>query len=123
MQVYQTDRQGFYVGQTMADPDQLDEGNWIIPAGCVTEPPPAIGEKQLAQWLNGAWTVVTIPDPVEPEPEPILPLTLEELKRERRDAYRGEADPLFFKVQRGEATLEQWTALIAEIKARYPYPT
>jgi hypothetical protein len=66
---------------------------------------------------------VTIPDPVEPEPEPILPLTLEELKRERRDAYRGEADPLFFKVQRGEATLEQWTALIAEIKARYPYPT
>lgn len=38
----------------------------------------------------------------------------------RRAAYEAEADPLFFKAQRGEATLEEWQAKIAEIKARFP---
>ncbi len=41
----------------------------------------------------------------------------------RKEAYQNEADPLFFKVQRGEATLEEWQTKIAEIKARFPYPT
>lgn len=40
----------------------------------------------------------------------------------RRDAYQIEADPLFFMAQRGEATIEEWQAKIAEIKARFPYP-
>ena len=38
----------------------------------------------------------------------------------RRAAYVVEADPLFFKAQRGEATLAEWQAKVAEIKARYP---
>jgi hypothetical protein len=38
----------------------------------------------------------------------------------RRAAYIAEADPLFFKAQRGEATMEEWQAKVAEIKARYP---
>ena len=38
----------------------------------------------------------------------------------RRVAYINEADPLFFKAQRGEATMEEWQAKIAEIKARFP---
>jgi hypothetical protein len=40
----------------------------------------------------------------------------------RKAAYADEADPLFFKAQRGEATLEEWQAKIAEIKARFPKP-
>lgn len=44
----------------------------------------------------------------------------EEAERERKAAYAAEADPLFFKAQRGEATLEEWQAKIAEIKARFP---
>jgi hypothetical protein len=40
----------------------------------------------------------------------------------RRLAYTAEADPLFFMSQRGEATVEEWQAKVAEIKARYPYP-
>ena len=43
-------------------------------------------------------------------------------KENRAAAYRSEADPLFFKAQRGEATTDEWTAKVAEIKARYPYP-
>jgi hypothetical protein len=38
----------------------------------------------------------------------------------RRNAYIAEADALFFKAQRGEATMEEWQAKVAEIKARFP---
>jgi hypothetical protein len=38
----------------------------------------------------------------------------------RQQAYIVEADVLFFKAQRGEATMEEWQAKVAEIKARYP---
>lgn len=38
----------------------------------------------------------------------------------RKIAYVNEADPLFFKMQRGEVNLEDWQAKIQEIKKRYP---
>jgi hypothetical protein len=43
-------------------------------------------------------------------------------QRNRATAYATEADPLFFKAQRGEATIEEWQAKVAEIRSRYPYP-
>ncbi len=46
----------------------------------------------------------------------------EGIKNQRAAAYAAEADPLFFKSQRGEATTAEWEAKVAEIKARYPYP-
>ena len=46
---------------------------------------------------------------------------LESARNSRAAAYRSEADPLFFKAQRGEATTDEWTAKVAEIKARFPY--
>jgi hypothetical protein len=39
---------------------------------------------------------------------------------ERKFAYSQEADPLFFKSQRGECSVEEWQSKIAEIKARFP---
>ncbi len=44
-----------------------------------------------------------------------------DMKQQREAAYKTEADPLFFKSQRGEATTEEWQAKVAEIKARFPY--
>ena len=44
------------------------------------------------------------------------------IEARRASAYRSESDPLFFKAQRGEATTDEWTAKVAEIKARFPYP-
>jgi hypothetical protein len=38
----------------------------------------------------------------------------------RADAYRNESDPLFFKAQRNEVTMEEWAAKVNEIKTRYP---
>jgi len=39
-------------------------------------------------------------------------------KAARAEAYRTESDPLFFKAQRGEATMEEWLAKVEEIKNR-----
>jgi hypothetical protein len=44
-------------------------------------------------------------------------------QQSRAAAYTTEADPLFFKVQRGEANQADYDAKIAEIRTRYPYPT
>jgi hypothetical protein len=44
------------------------------------------------------------------------------VQQQRATAYTTEADPLFFKAQRGEATIEEWQAKVAEIRSRYPYP-
>jgi hypothetical protein len=43
-------------------------------------------------------------------------------RQSRASAYTAEADPLFFKVQRGEATQADYDAKVAEIRTRYPYP-
>jgi hypothetical protein len=54
-------------------------------------------------------------------PPPVVP-TKAEQEANRKAAYTAEADPLFFMSQRGEATVEEWQAKVAEIKGRYPYP-
>lgn len=43
------------------------------------------------------------------------------MKQAREFAYKTEADFLFFKAQRGEATMQEWQAKVTEIKARFPY--
>jgi hypothetical protein len=49
-------------------------------------------------------------------------IKMKEQEALRQAAYAAESDPIFFMAQRGEATMEEWQAKIAEIKARYPYP-
>ncbi len=44
----------------------------------------------------------------------------EEASNNRQQAYIAEADALFFKAQRGEATIEEWQAKVTEIKNRFP---
>jgi len=60
------------------------------------------------------------PEPIPPTPEEIA--IQQSLKNEqlRTQAYRNESDPLFFKAQRNEATMEEWIAKVNEIKTRYP---
>ena len=43
------------------------------------------------------------------------------MKEAREAAYKAESDSLFFKAQRGEATIQEWQNKVAEIKARFPY--
>lgn len=53
----------------------------------------------------------------QPEPADVPVIDYNAL---RMADYQAESDPLFFKAQRGEATMEQWLAKIEEIKSRYP---
>lgn len=46
------------------------------------------------------------------------PLTSEQIKQIRQQMFEKEADPLFFKAQRGEVTMDQWLAKITEIRSR-----
>ena len=49
---------------------------------------------------------------------------IEEINANRFIAYQKESDPIYFQAQRGDSyTLEDWKAKVAEIDARYPYPT
>jgi hypothetical protein len=56
---------------------------------------------------------------VRPMTEHELEALAQQKDEQRKAAYQNEADPLFFKWQRGEATEQQWLVKIAEIKQRY----
>lgn len=116
-QVIQLDAAGYFAGFATADESPLEPGVFLIPGGCIDVSAPAIPDGQRAKW-DGAWVFEGIPQP-EPElPTPEQePIPYDEL---RKDAYREESDPLFFKYQRGEASLQEWQDKVAEIKARYP---
>lgn len=120
MNVYQTDHLGFYVATIDADPDPLTPGAWLIPGGCVQDAPPILANGQRARW-NGGWLVVD-PEPEPQSPEPTFEERLALAEAMRSAAYRSEADPLFFKWQRAEATEQAWLNKVSEIKARYPDP-
>jgi hypothetical protein len=94
------------------------------------------------QWIDGQWELVAetailepfgftaadFPDAPKPEKPDYNPDEREAQRKadeaieSRRNAYIAEADPLFFKAQRGEATLQEWQDKVAEIKARFPKP-
>lgn len=66
MKVYQTNNLGVFLRETDADPDPIEAGNWLIPAGCVLEPPPPITEGYQAVHSNGVWSLDLIPIPESP---------------------------------------------------------
>ena len=56
------------------------------------------------------------------DPTKAAAIATEKAEANRKAAYIAEADPLFFKAQRGEATLQEWQDKVAEIKTQYPKP-
>jgi len=54
------------------------------------------------------------------DPVKAAAIAAEKAEANRHAAYIAEADPLFFKAQRGEATVQEWQDKVAEIKTRYP---
>lgn len=66
--------------------------------------------------VDGAWF-----QDWELRPLPVETL-MKNLKLARATAFAEEADPLFFKAQRGEAEMEEWVSKVSEIRSRYPYP-
>ena len=60
--------------------------------------------------------------PMPPTEEELAAQLRARAEAARAQAYAAEADPLFFKAQRGEVALQDWIDKIAEIRARHPYP-
>lgn len=56
--VYQTDGEGYYVGEEVAFDDPLTPGAVLIPAGCVVDAPPQAGQNQIAKREGGEWVLV-----------------------------------------------------------------
>jgi uncharacterized membrane protein len=54
--------------------------------------------------------------------EKVKELEIKKAKNNRATAYSNEADPLAFKMLRGEITKEEWEMKIEEIRQRFPYP-
>ena len=54
------------------------------------------------------------------DPVKAAAIAAEKADANRHAAYVAEADPLFFKAQRGEVEQQVWLDKVAEIKARYP---
>lgn len=69
MIVYQTDKDGFYVGTATARKSPREPDVWLIPGGAVTTEPPSLANGEQAQWNGVSWVVIPAP---EPEPEPIV---------------------------------------------------
>ena len=78
---------------------------------------------------KGKWVARAAVKPKEPSPEALAETqeaayqaALADRDRALREALAAEADPLFFRWQREEASKEDWLAVVAEVKARYPKP-
>jgi hypothetical protein len=87
-----------------------------------TEPPShseteVVEDAGYLQLEDGTWEQAWL---VRPMTEQELQELAQQKDEQRKQAYQNEADPLFFKWQRGESTQEAWLAKVEEIKARYP---
>jgi hypothetical protein len=94
------------------------EFGWM-PFTASPEDPEELGRQIFAALKDQATPLVPPPPPTEAE---IAAAQRAAAEAARAQAYAAEADPLFFKAQRGEVPLQDWTDKVAEIRARYPYP-
>lgn len=64
--VYQCDRGGMLVGEVEADPSPLENGVYLIPAGCTeVEPPINWPEDKWPRFNGKTWDLVTKPNTQE----------------------------------------------------------
>lgn len=61
-----------FSNEAVADKNQLNPSEYILPAFCTTIQPPSFPQGKQAFWNGSAWQIQDIPQP-EPEPEPELP--------------------------------------------------
>lgn len=125
MRLFQTDLDGNYTGESLADEDPLEPGRFLIPAGCVEVPPPPIPFGQKAVWQAGAWSLVTL-TLGEANPSPTLPPTpaqLLEVARAQAALDRGsfckalKAGGIMSAAEAVEAAKGNWPASFAQALA------
>lgn len=55
--VVQLDKDGLYIGQTIADlsPLEADDGVYLLPSDAIDTDPPKLAGNQAAKWVDGTW--------------------------------------------------------------------
>jgi hypothetical protein len=101
VKTYAVIENGVVVNVALAEAEYAAEQGWVLL-------PPYV----LSGWLYDGQNFSA---PTDTAP------THQEQEAKRAEAYRNEADPLFFQAQRGKATEAEWLDKIAEIEARFPY--
>ena len=56
--VCQLDPEGYYIGQSVADLDPMEEGSWLIPAHCIDQPQPEHKPGFAPKWHGAGWGYV-----------------------------------------------------------------
>lgn len=102
---------------TWIDADDADPFSVYVWQGAVHPLPKRPSEFAKFDPANGVWAMDAAAVAAD------LAAERARIEAMRRADYQIEADPIFFMVQRGEATMADWQDKIAEIKARHPYPT
>lgn len=60
MKVYNYDKNGEFINESIADESPLEPGVYLVPANSTTEPPPKQKEGSISIFENDSWTVKTI---------------------------------------------------------------
>lgn len=58
MKAYQTDTNGFFIGEVTCQPSPLEPGQFLIPAGAFTDEPPQFVENQIPKRIDGSWEII-----------------------------------------------------------------
>ena len=65
--VYQVNKAGFFIGETVADESPLEPGIFHIPAGCVeVTPPDDFPSGKWPRWNGSKWIIANAPRAVTP---------------------------------------------------------
>lgn len=72
---YQFDMAGLFVATTIADESPLEEGVFLLPAGCTfTAPPEELPDGKWPRWNGTAWTMANRPNTSAAEENPLAKL-------------------------------------------------
>lgn len=115
-----------YAGEQVLDDSHRNPRSpdtWLIPAGCVTVPPPALRDGEQARWDGGAWMVEVLPE-TTPAAEPEtgthhIPQAQQAntIPQKRRATYPGLGDPLDAMLKAFESLAAQGLHLPEELTA------
>lgn len=64
---------GAHIGEDVAQPDPLEAGRWLIPAGATDKAPPVVAAGEEAAHVAGAWVKRKKLPPVEPKGATLTP--------------------------------------------------
>jgi len=90
MDIFHYDRDtGEFLGMGVADPDPMDEDNWLIPANATLLEPPVAMKGNARVFRNGAWGYVHVDAPDGPSSNEPAPPTANDIAVERNKRLAG----------------------------------